>query len=952
MSERSNGFLGNYDFAARLALSTCGKTRGGTGSSYCLELLNLRVSTSYVTLEATNVTGCIVLVIVSMRYGRSYGLRYENLVTYGAVLTLGETRTLTGSGYCLINHLGVSERLGSSLRNENLLAYATLLTLGKTCGSTGSSYCRESSLGVRCYGNLYGSSDSVLRLCVREDEAAGALVVILYTLLGTGCSLAVNLGYNVSVVCYYFIIKAVGNTALIGVGSLCELTSKTVGNGRVGNSRVCTINIAYIRNARGAVTVSSENALRNVSLRGACAILSDANDLHLAVNVKKRGAVISNMVACGIANCNYIAGKSKVELSIGVNREAIVTSARPAAKKIGVSTARLEGDARAEFNVARCASSCVDTGKSRGRRIGEMNVTVSKYVSDKRAGVFCAYSVLGCTVCGSIVGTLCGLGNIKSTLVAVPLATYLNRVGDKLTCLNGHGTLAHVKRGLEAVLVGSVDCRILFKSYLTGHGHSTVYEYGRALLVSHNRVSTAAGNGKGAALCNVHICSAAEGDTSGCAGSIVYGNVSLLGSGTDVKGVIMVPISRVAHDSNVTDYGESVTVCRKRRESLRGLSAIGIAVLLVVGYLNLVIIEKAKLVLGIYIAVYLDCVARFYGGRILNCSALKSIGGGYHGGCGFTVNAGAGGIISKAELGESNVTVSRACEVIALAVDACATGSIEGRIYGNEITGVCNCGEAVLVGCVYKLRKRAVIAALCRNVGLDAIRIGFLSIANVKLSSNYAVHIGSVEASITDYVLILSSVIELGSYGIAVNRSGNSLKALCLENEVNAKAIVKSNARTYPRVAVYCLVTTANRDGVGSKSLLLFGEILIRKVVYIVVCVNLSCCAVVKQVYSKLLHSSVLPGSLAAAVLVIEKKQSLKITAYAEGGARTYRGSVRGIESRRERVAHILRCNTREGEYASFLRGDFGFLTAKGNYYLAAVVLYRFGIELNGDSIA
>ena len=115
----------------------------------------------------------------------------ENLVTYGAVLTLGKTCLGTGGSYCIVDYLGVTERVSvisnvavatyrtsisgittvftirSSyycvirvtccgnclLCNENLVTYRAMLTLSKTGCSTGRCYCLVNNLGVTGCGN-------------------------------------------------------------------------------------------------------------------------------------------------------------------------------------------------------------------------------------------------------------------------------------------------------------------------------------------------------------------------------------------------------------------------------------------------------------------------------------------------------------------------------------------------------------------------------------------------------------------------------------------------------------------------------------------------------------------------------------------------------------------------------------------------------------------------------
>ncbi len=182
--------------------------------------------------------------------------------------------------------------------------------------------------------------------------------------------------------------------------------------------------------------------------------------------------------------------------------------------------------------------------------------------------------------------------------------------------------------------------------------------------------------------------------------------------------------------------------------------------------------------------------------------------------------------------------------------------------------------------------------------------------------------------------------IRLGRDLGAVYGGSNAREAFCLKYKVKTKLIVKAHACTYPCVTAYRLVGIGciNRNGAGGKCLLLGGEILVCKVLGVVLNVALRCCAVVEHINCQLTHSGILQLRAAAAALVLQRENCLKIRFYA------YRfylaqlcGAVGGIHGSGHLIVEVLRRNTRKGKHALKVFGDLGRFIIKGNGQLRAI---------------
>ena len=87
----------------------------------------------------------------------NYFLRYENFVTYGAVFAFRKTSLGTGRRYSLINNFGVTKRINYFLRYENFVTYGTVLTFRKTSFGTSRRYSLINNFGMAKSRNFVGN---------------------------------------------------------------------------------------------------------------------------------------------------------------------------------------------------------------------------------------------------------------------------------------------------------------------------------------------------------------------------------------------------------------------------------------------------------------------------------------------------------------------------------------------------------------------------------------------------------------------------------------------------------------------------------------------------------------------------------------------------------------------------------------------------------------------------
>ena len=159
VTECCYSFLCNECLATYGTVLTLGKTGLGTGGSYCLVdnlgmtecvgmIVNVAVATygtgvSGVTCSLTGRRGyyCIVGVTKSR-----YLISSIRIVTYGTSISGVACSGTSGSSYyCTIV---VTKCIYGFLRNDSLATYGAMLTFGKTVLGTGGSYCLVDNLGV------------------------------------------------------------------------------------------------------------------------------------------------------------------------------------------------------------------------------------------------------------------------------------------------------------------------------------------------------------------------------------------------------------------------------------------------------------------------------------------------------------------------------------------------------------------------------------------------------------------------------------------------------------------------------------------------------------------------------------------------------------------------------------------------------------------------------------
>ena len=166
---------------------------------------------------------CIVVMTLSV----NYCLCNENLVTYGAVLTLGKTGLSTCRSYCLVNYDIVTISSNLCLCNENLVTYGAVRAFGLTCFSTCRSY--------RLVNYDIVTISSNLGLCNENLVTYGAVLTLGLTCLSTCRSyrLVNNLGVTLSVnyclcnenLVTYETVLTLGKTGLGTCRSLCRINN-------------------------------------------------------------------------------------------------------------------------------------------------------------------------------------------------------------------------------------------------------------------------------------------------------------------------------------------------------------------------------------------------------------------------------------------------------------------------------------------------------------------------------------------------------------------------------------------------------------------------------------------------------------------------------------------------------------------------------------------------------
>ena len=211
-----------------------------------------------------------------VRCHRNLGLCYEDLVTYGAVLTLGKTYCRTGGSDRLIYNLGVTECVGYLLCNEHCVTYGAMLALGKTGFGTGCINCCVYYLGV---------TECVNDSLVNGDFTAGKTPrTVGKTCSGTGSSLAGNLlgacvstsnvtnltaNVTVGVTCTVIFMTCCGNCVLCNGRTVTSRAVLTLGKTGFGTGCInCRVNYDVVAKCVYALGICmSRVVLTNIGVR-------------------------------------------------------------------------------------------------------------------------------------------------------------------------------------------------------------------------------------------------------------------------------------------------------------------------------------------------------------------------------------------------------------------------------------------------------------------------------------------------------------------------------------------------------------------------------------------------------------------------------------------------------------------------------------------------------------
>ena len=108
-----------------------------------------------ITDKTAFITGAVILVVICMRYHRRYILRFDNCITYRAMLTLGKSRCGTSGFDGIVDDLGMSLCGNSLLSHKNSITYRTTLTLGQACFGTSRRNGVINDLSVTVSGNSF-----------------------------------------------------------------------------------------------------------------------------------------------------------------------------------------------------------------------------------------------------------------------------------------------------------------------------------------------------------------------------------------------------------------------------------------------------------------------------------------------------------------------------------------------------------------------------------------------------------------------------------------------------------------------------------------------------------------------------------------------------------------------------------------------------------------------------